>query len=103
MNLIIMQRLHILMLILMIVFLVTPTSAQVPTLTPEQTVNPSTGRMEFSLPLTTVKGRNGNDFPLALNYQSGIRLHDEASAFGLGFSCVPTGGLSEKVCVKGRE
>jgi hypothetical protein len=78
-----------LLLLVTLSFYISSSHAQVPTLTPEQTVNPSTGRMEFSLPLATIKGKNGNDFPLALNYQSGIRLHDEASAFGLGFSCIP--------------
>lgn len=39
--------------------------AQIPTLEAEKTVNPQTGEMRFSLPLGTVPGLNGNDFPVS--------------------------------------
>jgi hypothetical protein len=65
---------------------VTSVNAQVSTLDPSQTVNPATGQMGFSLPLGVVKGVSGHDFPINLNYQSGIRANQEASPAGLGFS-----------------
>jgi hypothetical protein len=62
---------------------------QVPSLNPEQTVNLSTGEMGFCLPLGTVQGVNGHNFPVTLNYKAGIRVSDEASPAGLGFSYGP--------------
>jgi len=50
-------------------------NAQVPTLDPSKTVNPATGEMAFSLPLATVKGVNGHDFPITLNYAAGIKYN----------------------------
>lgn len=67
-----------------------------PTLNPEQTVDLTTGAMRFSLPLATVKGVNGHDYPITLNYRAGIPLHAEASPAGLGFSIMP-GGISRRV------
>lgn len=69
---------------------------QVPTLDPTQTVNPATGEMSFSLPLATVKGINGHDFPIALNYKAGILYHQPASVVGLGFS-LGAGAITRKV------
>lgn len=60
--------------------------SQAPTLNPDQTVNTATGEMGFSLPLGTVKGINGKDFPITVNYKAGIPLEQEASPVGLGFS-----------------
>jgi hypothetical protein len=71
-------------------------NAQLPTLDPAQTVNTSTGAMGFSLPLGVVKGVNGHDFPINLNYNAGISLHQEASEVGLGYSC-GVGGITRKV------
>jgi YD repeat-containing protein len=62
-------------------------AAQVPSLDPTQTVNLATGQMQFCLPLGTVQGVGGNDFPVALGYQAGIRTSQQASPVGLGFSC----------------
>ncbi len=70
--------------------------SQIQTLDPQKTVNIPTGKMGFSLPLGTVQGVNGNDFPIQLNYSAGISLHQEASEVGLGFSC-GIGGISRKV------
>ncbi|NLE02900.1 MAG: hypothetical protein GX640_23780, partial [Fibrobacter sp.] len=61
-------------------------NSQIPTLNPSQTVNLATGEMQFSLPLGTVQGVSGHDFPVTLNYKAGIRVSDEASPAGLGFS-----------------
>ena len=66
------------------------------TLNPDQTVNPATGEMAFSLPLGMVRGRNNFNFPVTLNYKSGIRSDQEASPVGLGFSYGP-GGITRKV------
>jgi len=71
-------------------------SAQVPTLDPEKTVNPATGEMSFALPLGTVDGGNDLFFPVNLNYKAGILYHQEASPAGLGFSYGP-GGITRKV------
>ena len=59
---------------------------QIPIVSPSQTVNTGTGEMAFSLPLGTVKGVAGHDFPVNLNYQAGIRLQQASSPAGLGFS-----------------
>ena len=61
-------------------------AAQVPTLDPAQTVKPSTGAMGFALPLDKVYGIAGRDMPILLGYQAGIRVDQEASPVGLGFS-----------------
>ena len=50
-----------------------------------QTVNPATGEMAFSLPLGTVQGIS-KGFPVNLYYKAGIKLDQEASPAGLGFS-----------------
>ena len=61
-------------------------TAQDPTLNPDQTVNTATGEMGFALPLGTVKGINGHDFPVNLGYKAGIPIMQEAGPAGLGFS-----------------
>ena len=71
-------------------------TAQISTLDPLQTVNPATGEMGFSLPLGSVKGVNGKEFPVTVNYKAGILTAQEASAVGLGFSYGP-GGITRKV------
>lgn len=69
--------------------------SEMPTLGPENTVNPATGEMGFSLPLAKLRSAAAPDFPLYLNYRSGIRIHQEASPVGLGFSyCV--GAITRK-------
>jgi hypothetical protein len=69
-----------------------------PTLDPSQTVNTATGEMGFSLPLGVVKGNNGHDAPIMLNYQAGIQLRQPASNIGLGFSMAP-GVISRQVVI----
>ena len=63
---------------------------------PSQTVNITTGEMKFSLPLGTVQGINGCDFPVNLSFSAGIKTHQAPSSAGLGFSYGP-GGISRKV------
>ena len=70
--------------------------AQVPTLNPEQTVNTATGEMGISLPLGTVNGVNGLDFPVMLYYKSGIHYNQPSSDVGLGFS-TDAGMITRKV------
>ncbi|MGA2506130.1 MAG: PA14 domain-containing protein [Chitinispirillaceae bacterium] len=60
--------------------------AQTPTLDPAQTVNTATGEMSFGLPLGTVNGINGRNFPISLNYHAGVSPFSEAGPEGLGFS-----------------
>jgi hypothetical protein len=87
-------RFSLLCLSFAVIFLHSATpSAQA--LNPEQTVNPATGEMAFSLPLATVKGINGHDFPINLSYQAGIKYDQESSAVGLGFS-YGAGAISRK-------
>jgi len=62
----------------------------------EETVNPATGEMNLPLPLATLKGRRGHDYSVSLNYEAGIKLKQEASPVGLGFSIYP-GAISRKV------
>ena len=61
-----------------------------------QTVNTSTGEMQFTLPLGTVQGINGAGFPVNLSYGAGIKTYQAASPAGLGFSYGP-GSISRKV------
>jgi hypothetical protein len=70
--------------------------AQIPTLDPEQTVNVATGEMGFNLPLGTVRGVKGHDFPVNLSYKAGILFDQEASDVGLGFS-YGAGAITRKV------
>ncbi|MEO0740358.1 MAG: DUF6531 domain-containing protein, partial [Bacteroidota bacterium] len=48
-------------------------------------VNLVTGDFVYSLPLLTVPGPNGG-YPLAMSYHSGIRLNQEATWVGLGWT-----------------
>jgi len=57
--------------IMVFIFHLTEISAQVPVLDPDQTVNLSTGGMQFQLNLETLKGTNGHDYPINLNYKAG--------------------------------
>lgn len=65
-------------------------------LNPDATVNTATGEMSFSLPLGVVNGVNGLNYPVNLNYKSGIMCTQDASAVGLGFS-YGAGGITRKV------
>ncbi|MEW6294679.1 MAG: DUF6443 domain-containing protein [Candidatus Diapherotrites archaeon] len=44
------------------------------------------GDLSLSIPLMTVKGRNGLDFPLIAYYHSGIKVRQPASWIGLGWN-----------------
>lgn len=57
----------------MMILIAVPLFAQITALDPEKTVNLVTGQMGFSLNLGTLKGINGHDFPINLNYKSGIK------------------------------
>jgi len=70
--------------------------AQISDLNPEQTVNPATGEMQFSLPLGIVQGVNGKDFPVNLIYKAGVRYDQEASPAGLGFN-YGAGSITKKI------
>jgi len=50
------------------------------------TVDLSTGDMGLSLPLFTVPGRSGLDYPIVLNYKAGIKMDQQASWVGLGWN-----------------
>lgn len=54
------------------------------------------GDYNASIPIMTVPGRGGLDFPLVLNYRSGIRTTDRASWVGLGWS-LETGHIARTV------
>jgi YD repeat-containing protein len=60
------------------------------------TVDEFTGDMSMSLPLFTVPGRNGLDYPISLSYQAGIKLDQQASPVGLGWS-VSTPAVTRQV------
>ncbi len=54
------------------------------------------GDLNVSIPLMTVPGRGGLDFPLTLTYHAGIRPTDKASWVGLGWN-LETGSISRTV------
>jgi hypothetical protein len=83
-------------LLFAVAYLLVPVHLGAQTLDPEQTVNPATGDMQFSLPLAAVNGVNGHDFSINLNYQAGIQYHAQASEVGLGFS-MGAGCITRKV------
>jgi hypothetical protein len=70
--------------------------AQVPAIDATNTVSTATGGMSFSLPLATVKGLNGHDYPINLSYKAGILYEQQASPAGLGFSYNP-GTITRKI------
>jgi len=47
---------------------------------------PFTGDLNFSIPILTIPGRNGLDFPVHLNYNGRIRSKQKATWVGLGFN-----------------
>ena len=47
------------------------------------------GGMQLGIPLLVVPGRNNFNYPVALNYQAGIKVEQEASWVGLGWSFSP--------------
>lgn len=58
-------------------------------------VNPS-GDLRLSIPLLTVPGRNGLDYPIILTYQSNVRPTQRATWVGLGFG-LQTGSVTRNV------
>ncbi|MFH1917001.1 MAG: hypothetical protein ABIJ21_07100, partial [Nanoarchaeota archaeon] len=45
-----------------------------------------TGMVPINIPLYTVPGRSGLNFPITLSYSPGIKTHQEAGPVGLGFA-----------------
>ncbi|MFA5832139.1 MAG: RHS repeat-associated core domain-containing protein [Bacteroidota bacterium] len=45
-----------------------------------------TGDLSLTIPIMTIPGRNGHDFPLILNYNSNVTQRQKASWVGLGWS-----------------
>jgi hypothetical protein len=52
-------------------------------------VNPFTGDFNYTVPLMTVPGPNGENFPITLGYSAGIKMNQEASWIGLGWDFNP--------------
>ena len=48
-----------------------------------------TGDFNYSLPVMTVPGPNGENVPINFNYHGGIRMDEEASWIGLGWDYNP--------------
>jgi len=61
-----------------------------------QYVNQFTGDFNYSVPLITITGPNGESFPLTANYNAGIAVEQEASWIGLGWT-LNTGSISRQV------
>jgi len=61
-----------------------------------QYVNQFTGDFNYSVPLLTITGPNGEAFPLTANYSAGITVQQEASWIGLGWS-LNTGAIHRQV------
>jgi len=55
-----------------------------------------TGDLGLSIPIFTLPGRSGLDLPISLSYSSGIKVDQEASWVGLGWSLGP-GMISRSV------
>ena len=55
-------------------------------ITGDGNVNTHTGDMSFSVPVMTVPGRAGMDFPISLVYASGVKLEQKSSDVGWGWS-----------------
>ena len=51
----------------------------------EKHVDKFTGDLNYSIPLNSLKGPNGESFPFVLNYRSSIGVDQEASWVGLGW------------------
>lgn len=49
-------------------------------------INPFTGDFNYTLPLVTVTGPNGEAFPVGVTYNAGIGMNQEASWVGLGWN-----------------
>lgn len=54
------------------------------------------GDLNISIPLLTIPGRGGFDYPVALSYHSGIKTTQEATWVGLGWS-LETGSVTRMV------
>src|SRR5687768_10327917 len=48
-------------------------------------VNFKTGNFSYSIPLLTIPGPNGENFPLTASYNAGIKVNQSASWIGLGW------------------
>jgi hypothetical protein len=62
----------------------TPVSAQL-----SKYVDPFTGDFSYSIPLMTVPGPNGENYPINIHYRAGIQMNQEASWVGLGWDLNP--------------
>lgn len=91
-----MNRTHCFLTAIIVISIFSRVYAQLPSLSPSQTVNPATGEMGFSLPLGVVHGIGGHDFPVTLNYKAGIDYQQKSSPVGLGFS-YDAGSITRKV------
>jgi len=87
-----MRTLHTTVFLLFVIL----TTIHAQAINPNQTVNTATGEMSLSIPLGTVNGKNSTNFPINLNYKSGIQCGQEASEVGLGFS-YGAGSITRKV------
>ena len=59
---------------------------------PEKLIEPGVdagGELGLSIPVLTIPGRGGLDFPVSLSYQSGIKVSQTSSWVGLGWSFDP--------------
>lgn len=63
---------------------------------PSNMVNLFTGDFNYSIPLLGIP-LPGGSYPITINYQSGIKLEQEASWFGLGWSLGGIGAIKRKV------
>jgi YD repeat-containing protein len=61
-----------------------------------QYVDPFTGDFNYSVPLLTVPGPNGENVPVTASYHAGIRMNQSASWLGLGWDYNP-GEISRSV------
>src|SRR5262245_24133503 len=52
-------------------------------------VDPFTGDFNYSVPLMTVPGPNGENVPITASYHAGIRMNQSASWLGLGWDYNP--------------
>jgi hypothetical protein len=55
-----------------------------------------TGNFNYSIPLLSVSGPNGESFPVVASYQAGVKVDQEASWLGLGWD-IPLGEITREI------
>lgn len=87
---------NILIIFLLGMFIPKMSISQTPIQKYSKYVDKFTGDFHYSIPLMTVSGKHGENVPLVLTYNAGIRVNQEAGDIGLGWN-LPTGEIVRQV------